>query len=315
MASGNRLIAAATAVARRFSPEGIKRVLRRPVIVVSSPRAGSNLLFEALSKAPGLWTIGGESHGIFRAFPGLYAENRNLDSGSLGSRHADRETRRLMRACFLCLALDHRGKPYLGIPPARRPPGITLLEKTPRNALNIPFLLEVFPNARFLYLHRDARQNIASIIEAWRVGLQTGRFVTYRDLPGWDREAWCFVLPRGWRSMIGRPLEEIAAFQWASSNDAILDDLAALPPARWLSVDYRELTEAPSSTLSRICSFADIEKPSGIAPGESLPLSRTTLTPPDPQKWRIHERAIDRVLPDVSATIRRIEAVADQRTG
>lgn len=315
MASGNRLIAAATALTRRFSPEEIKRVLRRPVIIVSSPRAGSNLIFEALAKAPGLWTIGGESHGIFRAFPGLFAENPGLDSGSLGRRHADRETRRLLRACFLCLALDHRGEPYLGVPPARRPPGITLLEKTPRNALNIPFLLKVFPDARFLYLHRDARQNIASIIEGWRVGLQTGRFVTYRDLPGWDREAWCFVLPRGWRSLIGRPLEEIAAFQWASSNDAILDEIAQLTPSRWLPIDYRELAESPTSALSRICGFAGVEQPAGISPGASLPLSRTTLTPPDPRKWRIHEQAINRVLPGVMATISRIETLADQRTG
>jgi len=315
MSSGNRLIATASAVSRQLSPEGIKRLLRRPIVIVSSPRAGSTVLFEALAKAPGLWTIGGESHGIFRAFPGLYAENRNLDSGSLDSRHADPETRRLLRACFLCLALDHRGQPYLGVPPARRPPVITLLEKTPRNALNIPFLLEVFPDARFLYLHRDACQNISSIIEAWRLGLQTGRFVTYRDLPHWDREGWCFVLPRGWRSMIGRPLEEIAAFQWASSNDAILDGITKLPPSRWLSVEYRELTEAPSPTLSRIWSFAGVEKPAYIGPGAFLPHSRTTLTPPDPQKWRCNEREINRVLPGVSATIRRIEALADQRSG
>ena len=34
----------------------------RPIIVLSSPRSGSTLLFETLLRAPGLYTVGGESH-------------------------------------------------------------------------------------------------------------------------------------------------------------------------------------------------------------------------------------------------------------
>ena len=309
MPDPNPLIAAAKAAIQQSSPQKMKATLRQPVIIVSAPRSGNYMLFEQLSKVAGFWTIGGESHGIYQAFPGLRAENSNMDSGGLGKSHADPETRMLMRACFLCLLRDHRGFPYMDFSPDHRPPSVTLLEKTPRNALNIPFLLEVFPHARFIYLHRDPRQNIASIIEAWNYGLQTGRFTTFRDLPGWDRPAWCFLLPPGWRSMIGKSLPEIAAFQWSASNAKILDSLTHLPSSRWVSVSYHELTEAPGETLTSLCQFAGLKVPPGMVEGDTLPLSRTTLSPPHPDKWKKYEQEINKRLPEISGTADRIKAL------
>ena len=51
------------------------------------------------------------------------------------------------------------------------PPGqrIRMLEKTPKNSLRIPFLAAVFPEARFIYLHRDPREVLASMMEAWTI--------------------------------------------------------------------------------------------------------------------------------------------------
>ena len=46
----------------------LRELLKEPVIIVSAPRAGSTLLFERLMSVDGLWSIGGESHGIFRLF-------------------------------------------------------------------------------------------------------------------------------------------------------------------------------------------------------------------------------------------------------
>ena len=240
------------------------------------------MVFEQLSKVAGFWTIGGESHGIYQAFPEPRAENSNMDSGSLGKSHADPETRMLMCACFLCLLRDHCGFPYVDFSPDHRPPSVTLLEKTPRNALNIPFLLEVFPQVRF---------------------------VTFRDLAGWDRPAWCFLLPPGWHSMIGKSLPEIAAFQWSASNDKILDSLTHLPTSRWVSVSYHELTEAPGKTLTSLCQFAGLKVPPGMVEGDTLPLSRTTLSPPHPDKWKKYEQEINKRLPEISGTADRIKAL------
>jgi len=303
------LLAAAETATGGFSARDTEELLRQPLIIVSAPRSGSNLLFEVMSRVPGFWTIGGESHAIYAAFPHLRAENTALDSGSLGRAHADAETCRRVRNCFLYLMRDHRGVPWIRMPAAERPPEICLLEKTPRNALNIPFLLEVFPGARFIFLHRDAHENVASIIEAWKVGLETGRFVTFRNLPGWDRRAWCFLLPPGWRSLIGKSQADIAAFQWSASNNIILDHLTGLPAGRWLPVSYGELVANPGKTLRRLARFAGVAVPEEELPAGPLPWSRTTLTAPDSGKWKRHEQELRDLAPLLRETEKRIRRI------
>lgn len=302
-----KLLNAARAVLQQYPPPKLGALLAAPVFIVSAPRAGSNMLFELLMNNEGFWTIGGESHGIFRAFPHLRAENAALDSGALDARHADAVTRELLPACFLALLRDHRQVPFMAMPPIERPDSVTLLEKTPRNALSIPFLRETFPGSRYIFLYRDPRENIASIIEAWRTGLRTGRFVTFRDLPGWDREAWCFLLPRGWHDMIGRPLAEIAAFQWHAANDAILDALTGLPDERYIALSYAELAGNPAAAARRLCHFAGLGVT--IRTGRRLPLSRTSLTPPRPDKWRDHEAEIEDLRPQYEPAWQRIAAL------
>jgi hypothetical protein len=235
---------------------------------------------------------------------------RHLDD-RLHEAHADPETRRLWRAMFLYMLRDRHGRPLLALPPAERPTRVDLLEKTPRGALNIPFLLKVFPNARFILLYREPRANVASLVEAWKVGLQTGRFVTFQDLPGWDRAAWCFLLPPGWRSMIGKSLVEIAAFQWEACNRIILDQLARLPRERWTAVSYPELVGDPSGVRGKLCRFINPDLESDSVPLGTLPLSRTTLTPPHPEKWKKYEGEMTALLPDLDAVIRRIDELRE----
>lgn len=268
------------------------------------------MLFEALAAREGFWTIGGESHGVYRAFPHLEAENENLDSGVLNAFHANGTTAELLPACFLALLNDHRQRPFMGMPMNSRPDTVTFLEKTPRNALNIAFLLALFPDARFIYLYRDPKENIASLIEAWKTGLQTGRFVTFRNLPGWERGSWCFLLPPGWRELAGKSLAEIATFQWCKSNDAILDSLRALPAGRCHTLSYRQLVDDPSAALGALVRFTGL--PTVATGPASLPMSRTILTAPHPEKWRAHEDAIAACQQAFEPTWRRIRDFASE---
>ena len=75
----------------------------------------------------------------------------------------------------------------------------------------------MFPDARFIVLWRDPRENLGSIMEAWR----SGRWKTYNGLPGFDGP-WSLLLPPGWHAMNGRPLEDIAAFQWDQTYRIVL---------------------------------------------------------------------------------------------
>ena len=301
-----KLVEATFAATRHLGPEEIATLLVRPTIIVSAPRAGSNLLFELLSNVEGLWTIGRESHAIYNVFPHLRAENEKLDSGCLHEAHADLRTSRLWRAIFLYMLRDRQGRPFLALPPAQCPATFEALEKTPRNALNIPFLLTLFPQARFILLHREARANVASLVEAWKAGLDSGRFVTFLDLPGWDRRAWCFLLPPGWRAMVGKSLVEIAAFQWSACNGIVLDQLARLPPERWTVVSYEDLIADPSRVRASLCRFINPDLRSDAAPVGAMPLSRTTLTPPNPDKWKKYEQELAALQPGLDAVSRRI---------
>lgn len=149
-------------------------------------------------------------------------------------------------------------------------------------------------------------------MEAWKAGLETGRFVTFRDLPGWDRPAWCFLLPPGWRSLIGKSQADIAAFQWSASNNIILDHLTRLPDERWLPVSYRDLVADPGETLLRLARFAGVTVPEEDLPVGPLPWSRTTLTAPDSGKWKRHEQELRALAPLLQDTGERIARICRQ---
>src|SRR6185312_16403823 len=125
----------------------------RPVFIVSPPRSGSSLLFETLALARNVCTIGGESHGIIEgktAFGMLGAAARGYESNRLDALDATPEIIASLRERFRRRAFDRNGEKVAG--------RIRLLEKTPKNALRIPFLAKVFPDASFIYLHREPKQ-------------------------------------------------------------------------------------------------------------------------------------------------------------
>lgn len=307
---------AAETVAAQYSQTALLEVFRHPLVVLSAPRSGSTLLFETLRCSDALWSIGTESHFIFNAFPQLDPAARGFESGALAEAAATPELCHQMRACFLVMAQNSSGRRYLDLPENDRPRQIRLLEKTPRNALNIPFMRRLFPDLRALFLHRDPRETIASIMEAWQTGLTKGGFVTFPDLPGWHLQHWCMLLPPGWRALNGQSLAEIAAFQWLAANEAILRNLLALDRTHWLSVRYRELLDDSAGTVRMIAEFAGLpfDGPLRERASAALPLSRATVSAPDRDKWRRHREAIEALANRYTSLERELAALNQGRT-
>jgi hypothetical protein len=267
---------------------------RDPIIVLSTPRSGSTLLFETLAQAPGLVTTGHESHATIESIAALHPGAHQYESNRLLASDATPAVVAQLKANFAKDLRDRDGKPPA--PGAR----VRLLEKTPKNALRLPFLDAVFPDARYVYLHREPRPVLASMIEAW----QAGKWRTYPNLPGWTGLPWSLLLVPGWREWKDRPLEEIVARQWAATTNTLLDDLEALPPGRVVKVRYEDLVAAPQPTIERLAGQLDLAWDRVLG---DLPLSRHTHTPPDPDKWRRHAEAIERVYPLVEAAQARAE--------
>ena len=277
--------------------------IERPVFIVSAPRSGSTMLFETLAKSDALWTIGDESHQLIEGLPQLSVGPLGVESNRLTEANADPITAQQIRARFAQRLINRDGAARWG----RATGPVRMLEKTPKNSLRIPFIRAVFPDALFVYLYRDPRENLSSIMEAWKAG----GWITYPQLADWEGP-WSLLLPPGYQTLRDRPLAEIAAFQWNSANEHILSDLAALPANRWISVGYDQLTEDTAEQVRRICNFVDVPVDAHLqnVVNGKLPLSRYTLTPPAKDKWRINGQAITAALPDVLPVYRSILAMA-----
>ena len=273
----------------------------KPVFIVSAPRAGSSLLFETLAKFPDLWTIGDESHEIIEGIPALHPAARNFSSNRLDEGDATPEISATLRKGFTQQLQNREGVKYLNIAENESPNKIRFLEKTPKNALRVPFLKAVFPDALFIYLYRDARENISSLLEGWR----SHRFIAYQPLPGWEHSQWSFLLVPGWSSLQESALVEIAAYQWKMANSYLIEDLQSLNPSCWCPVNYRDLIEHPGQTINHIAQFAQLDQDQQIEQilSQPLPIAQRTLSAPRQEKWRKHERELATVLPDLENII------------
>lgn len=278
-------------------------ILRDPVFIVSTPRSGSTMLFDALRKSEDLWTIGHESHALLEQGTGLHPEEREWSSNRLTADDCSPKLKSLLTHRYARELRNIQDVYLTTLTMEERQTGFRLLDKTPKNALRIPFLRGIFPDARFVYLYRDPGPNISSMIEGWR----SGQFITYRRLPEWPYWPWSFLLAPGWRQLRGSPPAEIAAFQWSSANAHIIGDLAALPACSWIAISYENLVCNPRQALQALFRFLNCSW--GQAAEEyarcSLPLSPTTLGAPHPDKWRKHEHIIRPLLPELNAILTR----------
>ena len=209
----------------------------RPVVILAAPRSGSSLVFETLAHSPDLYTVGGESHQQFESIPALRAEAHAYQSGRLDRHDAAPEILAALRQSFAQSLRNRDGKP-----PSAAAGAVRLLEKTPKNALRLPLLDALFPDALYVFLYREPQENVSSIIEGW----ESGRFVMYPDLPGWPGPPWSFLLVPGWRELAGQPLAAIAAAQWQRTLAILLDDLEAVPRRRVCALTYRDFLADPS---------------------------------------------------------------------
>lgn len=253
----------------------------RPIFLVSTPRSGSTLLYETLVKAPGIFATGNESHRLIESVPGLSPSHRGWLSNQLMPNDALPDRAERLAAGFYRQLKDRDGRPPKG--------RVRMLEKTPKNALRVRFFDAIWPDAQFIYLYRDARETLYSMMEAW----QSGAFRTYPSLPGWPEGTWSLLLVPGWQQLKTMQLPQVVANQWAITTDILLDDLERLGEGRVHAIDYGTFLDSPQSEMERIAAGLSLGWDQKL--GNTLPLSKTTVSKPDRQKWRRLEKVIESV--------------------
>lgn len=309
LVNGMGLVATWTAMIRKaalretayIAPQVRRRVpaqpaFDRPIFIVSPPRSGSSLLFETLSQSPDVFTIGGESHRMLEvevAAGKLGTIARGYPSNRLDAQDATPEIADDLKEHYYAAMFNRDG----GLPSGP----VRLLEKTPKNALRVPFFAKIFPDARFVYLYRDPCAVLASMLEAW----ESARFVTYPDLPGWTGLPWSMVLVPGWRDLIGKSLPEIVAVQWRATMNALLDALEELPRQQQIALSYDDFIADPETMISKLCANLGLRRDRPLP--SPLPFARYTVSAPHPDKWRAREHEIQPLLDELGETIVRAE--------
>jgi hypothetical protein len=198
---------------------------------------------------------------------------RGWDSNALDASDVERDSaERIRRSFFLVTGSKKR-----------------LIDKTPRNALRVPFVDRLFPDAHFVYLMREGRDNVNSLINAWR----TPRYRTYElpephAIPGADPKWWKFVLYPGWRDDMKGPLEVVCAKQWVASNDLALGASTAVDAARWTAIRYEDLVGEPEAEIGRLMTALGLpyEDPVRARAAATRTTAINVVTPPERGKWR-----------------------------
>ncbi|HVF54451.1 MAG TPA: sulfotransferase [Actinomycetota bacterium] len=266
--------------------------LRNPVFIIGAPRSGTSLLYSILRTSSRFAHWPGEAHEVWEAdfHPALTGWESNIlrrtDAYGL-------EAERIRRSFFLVTGSRHR-----------------LIDKTPRNALRVAFIDEVFPDARFIFLKRDGRDNVNSLINAWR----TPRYRTYalpepHSLDGVDPRWWKFTLYPGWRDDADGPLEVVAARQWQLSNEHALDDLATVEEARRFEIAYEDLVDDPEVRAGELFEWLglDYEAASRAEAFRSRSAPINVVTPPERGKWRRENPdEIGAIVPLIAPTMKRL---------
>lgn len=266
----------------------------RPIFVLGCPRAGTSLLLQALLQSPALRSVQSEGHILWDEFH--HPRDRGWDSDALDAGDVSSREREYVHYAVRLIVRDRR-----------------FVDKTPENCLRVSYLDELFPDARFVFLHRDAAENVSSLMEGWRA---RPRFVKYRlpepleGLGPLSGDRWSFTLVPGWRDLRRAPLEEICARQYIASNDGVLAAREAGDPDRWSEVRYEQLTGDPETTLRTL--FERLEVPFGeeaarFAGELAGRVSATALSAPREGKWRdLNAEAVAAILPQVADTERRL---------
>jgi hypothetical protein len=274
----------------------------RPIIIIGCSRGGTTIMYRNLAEHPATWSLYEESYQIIYDHHPLDPEN--------GDRLADPPSGAVADAIVQALHDEAHNRevfqdtPVLRwVPPRliksplnrlyKRPP-LRFVEKTPANALRVPFLAALFPDARFIFVVRRAEAVISSLMEGWKRWSGTGSGT-------WAFDKWHYVAPPGWQEWTGRPLEEICAFQWVQATGTARTDLEEHCPERFLMVRHEEAVARPLEVYGRILEFCDLPRSAYVdrllADQEHRHFTYGGSAP-RPAKWKeLHGDEVERVRP------------------
>ncbi len=238
--------------------------ITRPIFIVGSARSGTVFLGEALKLHPNVHCLI-EHPRVFN-----YASNLALDPAVQGETRQEKvntlrrlysETWRMTPAnCHSCSPeCRELGKvsrwPWSNCYHDKQV--LRYADKSHQLVLNVPLVLEAFPDAQFLHIVRDGRDVVASMLR-------------HKGVLSWFSERYInqgSVWPRTWFGVTsGEEFKEWSqwglakkcALRWRSWVQVGLDAAQSMAPAQWLDLRYEELVTQPAATSARVFDFLQL---------------------------------------------------------
>jgi hypothetical protein len=289
--------------ALRWSARGLWWDLTRPavpdpVFVVGCSRSGTTVTYETLAAAPQFLSFGWEIPEFWQSLHGPL--KNGWHSEAAGAEHALPAHRDAALRHFY----ERLGAGWV-------------LDKTCINVMRIPYLHKLFPQSKFVFIQRDGRDNISSMMDGWRMGRTDGRFELSQffgpfpdevAINGGEFREWAFFLAPGWQRYNRSSLEEVCAFQWISANRMALDAKRLIPPAQWIHLRYEDVFERPVEMFRGAFERLGVPfTPELRARCADLQPTSVVKGRPKRQKWKDgNPAAIERILPTIAPMMREL---------
>lgn len=229
------------------------------VIIVGAGRSGTNMLRDVLVSIPGFGTWDcDEINPIWRH------GNIKHETDELQPENATTSVKEFIRNEFKELG--------------RKNKLTTIVEKTCANSLRVPFVYEIFPEAKYIFIYRDGRDVVASAMKRWtsrldfKYSMKKLRYVPKSDLLHYIFK---YGLNRVRRSISGQrelpfwgpiyegmkedtrslPLVSICAKQWQKCVDSSDRGFQLIPESQKLYISYEKFVNDPANEIEKIISY------------------------------------------------------------
>ena len=207
-----------------------KKVAQSPVFILGCSRAGTTLVYKTFSESKQLGSLQKETHDLWASLHPL--EEQGWKGHELTENDASIDDARFISRYFY----SHTGS-------------LQFVDKNNQNGLCLPYLMALFPKARFLYVKRSPGDNINSLIEGWR---KSDEFATWSEnLPldvnveNGQFKRWCFFIADSWKEYVNESIENVCAFQYRIMNEAIINGREIVPKSQWAEICYEDLLADP----------------------------------------------------------------------
>lgn len=260
-----------------------------PIFIVGCSRSGTTVTYETIAASSHLLSLGHEIPEFWDHLDG--PRHNGWESEAASAERARPEHRDAARR-FFYQRLGRGGR---------------VVDKTCINVMRVPYLHRLFPRAHFIYIHRDGRDNISSMMEGWRhdghfaLAKSLGPFPAQVAINGGEFTEWSFFVPPRWREYNHASLEEVCAYQWITANRMALDAAVGVPRALWIQLRYEDIFDRPVNM------FMEVFERLGLPFDEAVRSRCATLNKrptsivkgaPGRDKWKEHNpQAIERILP------------------